>query len=215
MEVKSVDREKRLRRKDFLEEIERASNESYVTEWDSEGRIGVQKKRSNVERGSVSRSAGGIFELKVRKDLEGKGWVVDKWSNNVAPSDTNDQTGRADSPVIYGKIVPCRRVFKRFGAGKGVMTIGTGFPDFVGFEKRGDLFRVIGVEVKMNGTLSREEKMKCSWLLDRGIFSEILVASKVKVKNRVRIEYVDFLEVKRRMRDDKKISAEGAEGAEG
>ncbi len=83
MEVKSVDVEKKLKRKDFLEEIKKASSEEYITEWDDEGRIGVQKKKSNVKRGSMSKSSGGAFELKVRKDLEEKGWIVDKWSNNV------------------------------------------------------------------------------------------------------------------------------------
>jgi hypothetical protein len=62
------------------------------------------------------------------------------------------------------------------------------------------LYNVIGVEVKMNGKLSREEKLKCAWLLEKRIFSEILVAEKVKVKNRVRVEYVDFLEIGKRMR---------------
>ena len=189
MELKSRDREKKLKRKDFFEEIRRASSEEYVTEWDSEGRVGVQKKKSNVERGSVSRAAGGNFELKVRKDLEEKGWIVDKWSNNV--------------DLDLGKVIASKRVFKRFGVGKGVMTIGTGFPDFVCFDRRGDLFDVIGVEVKMNGRLSRVEKLKCSWLLEKGIFSQILIASKVKVKNRVRVEYEDFLEVKGRMRGRK------------
>lgn len=186
MELKSVDREKKLNRKDFLAEIKKASSEEYVTEWDSEGRIGVQKKKSNIERGSVSKSAGGIFELKARGDLEERGWIVDKWSNNV--------------DLDSGKVVPCKRVFRRFGEGRGVMTIGTGFPDFMCYERRGDLFKVIGVEVKMNGNLSREEKLKCSWLLKEGIFSEILVASKVKKKNRVRVVYTDFLEIEKRMR---------------
>jgi len=81
------------------------------------------------------------------------------------------------------------------------MRIGTGFPDFVCFQKMdGDLHKVIGVEVKTSGTLSREEKKKCVWYLKRGIFSEILVAKKVKENNRVRVEYVEFDEIERRMR---------------
>ena len=187
MELKSVDREKKLKRKDFLEEIRRASSTEYVTEWDSEGKIAVQKKKLNVKRGSVSRSSGGAFELKVRKDLEEKGWIVDKWSNNV--------------DLVESKVISCKRVFKRFGVGRGVMTIGTGFPDFVAFEKRGDLFKVIGVEVKMNGVLSKEEKLKCAWLLREGIFSEILVASKMKEKGRVRVEYEDVCSILDRMRE--------------
>ena len=190
MEIKSRQREEKLQRKDFLEEIKRASSQEYVTEWDDKGRIGVQKKRVNMKRGSVSKGAGGAFELRVRKDLEEKGWIVDKWSNNI------------DLASGVGKLVPCKRVFKRFGVGKGVMTIGTGFPDFVCFERRGELFKVIGVEVKMNGKLSREEKEKCAWLLERGIFSEILVARKIQERKggRIRVEYLDFLEVVGRMR---------------
>jgi len=190
MEIKSRQREEKLQRKDFLEEIKRASSQEYVTEWDDKGRIGVQKKRVNMKRGSVSKGAGGAFELRVRKDLEEKGWIVDKWSNNI------------DLASGVGKLVPCKRVFKRFGVGKGVMTIGTGFPDFVCFERRGELFKVIGVEVKMNGKLSREEKEKCAWLLERGIFSEILVARKIQERKggRIRVEYLDGLEIVGKMK---------------
>jgi|GEM_PF-347455 len=39
------------------------------------------KTKSQI--GKASRAAGGRFELKVRADLESKGWIVDKWSNNV------------------------------------------------------------------------------------------------------------------------------------
>ncbi|MCK4997641.1 hypothetical protein KAS08_05025 [Candidatus Pacearchaeota archaeon] len=187
VELKSVDTEKKLKRKDFLEEIEKATNEEYITEWDSEGKIGIQKKKSNVKRGAVSKSAGNAFEAKVRKDLIEKGWIVDKWSNNL-DLDTNSMH-------------PCKRTFKRFAVGKGVMTIGTGFPDFISFSRKenGD-YKIIGVEVKMNGKLSREEKEKCAWYLERKIFSEILVASKIKERNRVRVEYKDFLEIQKRMR---------------
>jgi len=176
MELKSAEREK------ILGKIKRASSEKYETEWDSKGRIGGQKKKTNIKRGSKSKAAGGQFELRVRKDLEEKGWVVDKWSNNLED----------------GKMVPAKRKFNPFNK---VMTIGTGFPDFVCFQRMKDkLCKVIGVEVKMNGTLSRVEKEKCAWYLERGIFSEILVASKVKEKNRVRVVYTDFLKLQKRMR---------------
>jgi len=149
-------------------------------DFDDEGNV-VLKKKVKVAMGAKSRAGGGQFEARVRKDLEEKGWVVDKWSNNI----------------LDGKLIPCRRKFNPFNK---VMTIGTGFPDFVCFSKRGDLFKVIGVEVKMNGNLSRVEKEKCGWYLGKGIFSEILVAKKVKEKNRVRVEYVDVGEVLGRMR---------------
>ena len=157
----------------------------YKTVFEEDGSIKFVKKE-DVNRGKKSRSKGGQFELRVRKDLEEKGWIVDKWSNNI---DLNES-----------KVIPCKRVFKRFAANKGVMTIGTGFPDFVALERRGDLFKVIGVEVKVSGKLDRAEKEKCKWLLENEIFSEILVASKQKIKNRVHVEYVDFLEIEKRMR---------------
>jgi len=157
----------------------------FKTVFNEDGSVKFVRK-SEEKRGRESRAKGGQFEVRVRHDLEEKGWIVDKWSNNV--------------DLENDKVVPCKRVFKRFGVGKGVMTIGTGFPDFVCFEKRGELYKVIGVEVKMNGTLSREEKLKCAWLLDNKIFSEILVAAKIKEKNRVRVEYEDVSEILGRMR---------------
>ena len=180
------------------------------------------KKKSEIKKGRKSKASGSQFELRVRKDLEEKGWVVDKWSNNL--------------DLEEGKIVPCKRVFKKFAVDKGVMTIGTGFPDFVAFQKMdlsenrrfsdykslptdvaddlihddsekdslsqntANRYKIIGIEVKIGGKLDRTEKKKCSWYLSNEIFSEILVAKKVKEKNRVRVEYVDFLEIEKRMR---------------
>jgi len=43
------------------------------------------KTKSQI--GKASRAAGGRFELKVRKDLESKGWIVSKWMNNVGLDD--------------------------------------------------------------------------------------------------------------------------------
>ena len=40
-------------------------------------------KSSNSIRGKKSRASGARFELKVREDLEKKGWVVARWTNNV------------------------------------------------------------------------------------------------------------------------------------
>ena len=69
---------------------------------------------------------------------------------------------------------------------------------FVEFHKRqGD---VIGVEVKTNGTLSKLEKQKCKWYLERGMFRDILIASKLKKKNRVSVDYVDVTKILDRMR---------------
>ena len=37
----------------------------------------------NVKRGKKNKASGAAFELRVRSDLEEKGWIVDKWSKNV------------------------------------------------------------------------------------------------------------------------------------
>ena len=156
----------------------------YKASVDDKGNV-VLKKKEKMKMGSKSRAGGGQFEARVRKDLEEKGWIVDKWSNNV--------------DMDLSKVVPCKRKFNPFNK---VMTIGTGFPDFVCFEKRGDLYKVVGIEVKMNGNLSRVEKEKCVWYLENNIFSEILVAKKIQEKSggKIRVEYIDFEEIAGRMR---------------
>ena len=74
--------------------------------------------------------------------MEEKGWVVDKWSNNI---DLEKEI-----------LIPAKRKFNPFSK---VMAIGTGFPDFIAFQLLEDSrYKIIGVEVKMNGTLSLEEK---------------------------------------------------------
>jgi len=52
----------------------------------------------------------------------------------------------------------------------------------------------MGVECKVNGKLSKEEKEKCRFLLKKGIFSRILVAKKIKEGRKVSIDFVDFEE---------------------
>ena len=135
------------------------------------------------ERGGLSRAQGARFELKVRKDLEDKGRIVDKWTNNVEfEKDANEQiipsTGKL---IIARKYNPYKRMF----------VLGAGFPDFVTFQPVHDeLYRVMGVEVKMNGILSKEEKEKCRWYLQKGIFPNIWIAK--KGEKRGEIEYIDF-----------------------
>ena len=123
--------------------------------------------------GKKNRAAGARFELKVRNDLEKEGWVIDKWTNNV--------------DLEEGKLVKAKRKFNPY---RKVLGIGTGFPDFIAFRPKGKSYEVIGVEVKGNGWLDKSEKEKCRFLLERGIFSKILVAK--KGKKRGEIEYVVF-----------------------
>ncbi len=151
--------------------------------------------KKNSIRGKKAKKAGQRFEIKVRKDLEDKGWVVDKWSNNVEliyPSFLIEKDENLNKPV-EGKLVPAKYKFR----GKGIpMMLSAGFPDFITFRTSVNVrkdkyyYEVIGVEVKSNGYLTKEEKEKCSWLLDNHIFSKILIAS--KGKKRGEIVYKEF-----------------------
>lgn len=176
-----------------------------------------------VKQGKKNRASGADFERRVRSDLNDKGWIVDKWSNNVEFEKANpwvdksiqvvENVTKEESNEILrkeflssGKLTPAKHKFR----GRGIpMVIGTGFPDFIAFKQDdnyksytddyGDsyeetIYEVIGVEVKTNGYLTKEEKEKCQWYLDNHIFNKILIASKTKVKNKIIIIYTDFEE---------------------
>ncbi|MFH1608045.1 MAG: hypothetical protein ABIA78_02835 [archaeon] len=175
--VKPEDKEK------IMEKIRKAGDpDNYETSWDEKGAF-ISKEKVKVKRGGKSRAQGGRFELKVRKDLESKGRVVDKWNNNVdLPS--KDDSGEPEK----GKLIIAKKKFNPFSK---AMTLGTGFPDFVSIKHIHEgVYSVIGVEVKMNGTLSKIEKQKCAWYLKNKIFSNIWIAK--QGKKRGAIEYDDF-----------------------
>ena len=140
----------------------------------------MEKKKTNYSnQGRLNRAAGRRFELKVRKDLESQGYVVDKWTNNV--------------DLEKGELIKVKNLFR----GKNIpMMLGAGFPDFVGIKNAGDgkthCFDVIGIEVKMKGYLDNQEKEKCKFYLDKGIFSKILIAKTIKNGRNINIEYIDF-----------------------
>jgi hypothetical protein len=124
-----------------------------------------------VKQGKRNRANGAEFERRVRKDLEDKGWIVSKWANNVKD----------------GKCVPAK-------PGKFRM-MQTGFPDFITYKRvswTDENPKIVFVEVKTNGYLSKEEKAKAKWYLDNNYCSKFLIASKSKVNNRVVITYNEF-----------------------
>jgi hypothetical protein len=129
------------------------------------------------KQGRRNRVNGGIFERKVRADLEKNGWIVNKWMNNV--------------DLIENKLVPSKRKFNPFSK---VMTIGTGFPDFICFNQKDDSFNVILVEVKRNGIFDKDEKEKAKWYVKNKIVKEILIAMEEKSGRKLGIKYVNFLE---------------------
>ena len=150
------------------------------------------KKEGNgfSTQGKKNRAAGLRFEYKVRADLEEKGWLVDKWMNNI--------------DFEQGKVVTAKRKYNPYLR---ALSIGNGFPDFICFRKKptnkkyeknkgkNPDFEVIGVEVKKNGYLDKEEKLRCKWYLDKGIFPKIYIAKGKRGKEDKRqtfIEYEDF-----------------------
>lgn len=139
----------------------------------------MEKFSEKSIRGKKSRERGQRFETKVRQDLEKLGWIVSKWMNTV----DYEREGK------IGKLVPAKRKYNPFMK---VMTIGTGFPDFVCFKREENNFDVIGVEVKGNGYLDAVERGMCLWLLENKIFSKILIAKRGKKKGE--IEYINFEE---------------------
>ena len=161
--------------KEIMDKVRKAGDsDNYETSWDEKG-IPTSKKISNIKKGRKSRAAGARFELKVRTQLEEKGWIMDKWTNNV--------------DLEESKLVKAKRKYNPF---KKVMVIGTGFPDFIAFRRYERYYEIIGVEVKMNGTLSKVEKQKCKWLIENNVFSRILIAK--KAEKRGQIDFIDFKE---------------------
>lgn len=160
-----------------------------------------------VKQGKKNRISGSDFELRVRKDMTEKGWVVDKFGNNVelsekgavvAPDKPETPKNSISSAVRSGKLIQSKN---KWAGPNRPMMMGAGFPDFICFKRSKSiatyelgLYKVVGVECKCNGYLTQLEKEKCRWLLDNNIFSKILIAEKTKVKNRVVIVYHDFEE---------------------
>ena len=171
-----MDKVSKEHKEEIMERIKKAGDaDNYETSWDEKG-ISVSKEKVRIKRGGLSRAQGARFELKVRGDLEEKGRIVDKWSNNV--------------DLEEGKVVPARRKYNPF---KKMLVVGTGFPDFISIKHiHTGVYSVIGVEVKMNGLLSKEEKEKCAWYLKNKVFSEIWIAKKGETRGV--ILYDDFRE---------------------
>lgn len=119
-----------------------------------------------------SRQIGADFERRVRKDIESKGWFVCKWQNQV--------------DLKNNCIVPAKPGYYKLAQ--------TGWPDFLcyrqsSYSKR---YHVLGVEVRVDGYITPDEKKKIQFYLTTGVFNKFFVASKLKVKNRVVIRYKEI-----------------------
>ena len=135
--------------------------------------------------GKRSKGAGARFELKVRHDLEKKGWIVCKWANNV----------EFEGDIIpNGKVIPAKTKWMFTKQGPRPAGIGSGFPDFIAFQKKKCWdcacggYDIVAVESKTNGILDKEEKKKVEWLLD--VFDVILIASKGEKRGGILYEQI-------------------------
>ena len=106
------------------------------------------------KQGKANRAKGARFERKVRQKFESEGWIVDKFTKNI--------------DLDNSCIVPAKS--NRFGSRS------CGFPDFLMFKKKPCGYELMLVECKVNGTLSKTEKLKMEWLKNEG--HECWVASK-------------------------------------
>lgn len=113
--------------------------------------------------GKKGRASGKRFEIRVRKDLEDKGFIICKWTNTV--------------DFEKNKLVSAKSKYNPFL--KRVMSEGSGWPDFLAYTSDGD---IIGVESKKAKYLDAKEKKIAQWLLDNKIFPAIYVAYPEKRK---------------------------------
>ncbi len=159
------------------------------------------KDPKKVKTGRQKRIQGKAFESRVRKDLESKGWIVDKWTNQVefkklTAVQRKHYYKKVDEDFTIPVLVPAKAKYNAFT--KTMMMGSGGFPDFIAIrhslinQRLGYQYEVVGVESKMDGKLDKAEKEKCDWLLENKIFSKILIASKTKVKNKIVVEYEEY-----------------------
>lgn len=135
------------------------------------------KDPDKVKQGKQNRARGRRFEAKTRLDLESKGFICARWTNNV--------------DLITKEIVPAKS--NRFCSRT------TGFPDFSAVILTPDQidnttrYFVIGIEAKVGKYLDKEEKEKVKILLEKKAFSGIWIAT--PGKKRGTVEYIDAKKV--------------------
>jgi len=151
---------------------------------------------NHKKQGKKNKRIGADFERRVRKDLELKGWIVSKWQNNLQYPEENINLPPEE-----------REDFKCISAKPGKFRMmQTGFPDFIAYQMYDEeenfldtgaipktkpikMYKVIFVECKTNGYLSKEEKEKAQWYIKNNYCEEFWIAYKTKEKNRVLVNY--------------------------
>lgn len=140
---------------------------------------------------------GGDINLKIRRWVDGHAQKCGGEMKLVCEGPGCDKK-------IIGKLIQAKTKWRHTPRGMMPMNLNPGFPDYMMFKRYtidslggeglGSYYDIVGVECKINGKLDKLEKEKCQWYLDNHIFSKILIAEKVKVKNKIEIKYKDFKE---------------------
>jgi len=129
------------------------------------------KNSEKIKQGKRNRRMGANFERRTRKDLEQKGWFVSKYQNNL--------------DLEQNKMIPAKASRFRLST--------TGFPDFIAYKMYKTLTaKIMFVECKINGKLSKIEKEKANWYLKNNVCSKFFIASKYKENGKVKINYEEI-----------------------
>lgn len=139
----------------------------------------TETKEEKQKRGKKSRASGKKFEVKVRSDLESRGYIVCKWTNTV--------------DLVNSKLIAAKAQFNPFF--KRIVGEGSGFPDYIAFKKKDDNYVLFGVESKKVATKSKLDKKEiemATWLLDNNIFPKIYVAVPIKKGRKTMVAYQKF-----------------------
>jgi hypothetical protein len=134
------------------------------------------KNPNKVKQGKKNRASGKRFELIVRKDLESKGWIVFRNSNDVEEA-TSSNPLEWEGGMIFNPFTH-----------RPMMTQ-SGFPDFIVIKSEEEGWIVQFVECKVNGILDKKEKQKVEWIR-KVVKISVVVASKIKEGRKIGVQYL-------------------------
>lgn len=171
-------------------------------------------------RGKRNRARGKAFELKVKSDLESKGWIVIRWDKNIEFGnllqsnelskkqlsdlkklmEKNKETyfcGADVSTERIGKLIQSKPKFNPFT--HSLMMNSSGFPDYICISQNisGNClgWQVQLVECKSGDEkhkyLDFIEKEKAKWITEN-LHIPVIIANKIKVGRRIEIKYLEF-----------------------
>jgi hypothetical protein len=141
------------------------------------------KNPNKVKQGKKNRASGKRFELIVRKDLESKGWIVFRNSNDV-------EEATSSNPLEWEGGMMFKQAKSKFNpfTHRPMMTQ-SGFPDFIVIKSEEEGWIVQFVECKVNGILDKKEKQKVEWIR-KVVKISVVVASKIKEGRKIGVQYL-------------------------